>query len=164
MKCPLESRDNADVLLDYCARKLNPEMTATLERHMEVCPSCREFADAQRAVWKALDEWEAIPVSPDFNRRLYARIDREAASWWQPVLRPFRPLLAIQGLPIAAAACLVIMAGLLLERPAEAPDAGDTGTQVEAIQADQVDRALQDMELLRDFNRKVRADAAEIRM
>lgn len=163
MKCPMATRDNADLLLDYCARKLNPDMTATLERHMEICPSCREFADSQRAVWNALDAWEAVPVSPDFNRRLYARIDREV-SWWDRLMRPFRPLLARQGLPIAAAACLVIMAGVLLERPGDGPQAGEGQGQVEAVQADQIDRALEDMELLREFGKKVRADADQTRM
>ena len=163
MKCPLETRDNADVLLDYCTRKLNPEMTATLEQHIAICSSCREFADGQMAVWNALDAWEAIPVSPDFDRRLYARIEREGVSWWEPLVRPFRPLLVRQSLPIAVAACLVIMAVFLVDPPTGAPDT-NSGTQVEAVQADQVDRALEDMELLREFNRKVRADASQNRM
>ena len=163
MNCPLANRENADLLLDYCARKLNPEMTEVLEHHMEICASCREFADSQRAVWNALDAWEVVPVSPDFDRRLYARIEHER-SWWQWLTQPLRPLLARQGLPLAAAACLVIMAGILLERPGDAPAVNEPGSQVEVIQADQVDRALEDMELLREFNKKVRADASQSRM
>lgn len=162
MKCPIATRENADVLLDYCARKLDVERTALLERHMEVCPECREFADSQRMVWTALDAWEAQPVSADFNRRLYARIENEV-SWWQRLLRPVRPMFARQGLPIAAAACLAVMAGILIERPGAVPEV-PTPAQVEAVQADQIDRALEDMELLREFNKKVRADATQTRM
>ena len=138
-------------------------MTATLERHMESARRAGNSPSSQRAVWNALDAWEAVPVSPDFNRRLYARIDREV-SWWDRLMRPFRPLLARQGLPIAAAACLVIMAGVLLERPGDGPQAGEGQGQVEAVQADQIDRALEDMELLREFGKKVRADADQTRM
>ena len=50
MNCPLETRDNAQLLLDYCARKLEPESVAILERHIALCSACREFASRQRAV------------------------------------------------------------------------------------------------------------------
>ena len=75
MNCPLETRDNAQLLLDYCTRKLEPESVAILERHIALCGACREFANSQRAVWDALDAWEAAPVSPDFDSRLYRRIE-----------------------------------------------------------------------------------------
>jgi len=164
MKCPIETRDNAEVLLDYCARKLDPDRAATLERHIRICPACREFADSQRAVWNALDAWEALPVSPDFDRRLYARIEREV-SWWDRLLRPFRPLLVRQGLPVAAGACLAIMAGILLDRSGDVPVGAEAqSVQVEAVPADQLENALDDMELLRDFNQKVRVDAGRTRM
>jgi hypothetical protein len=159
MKCPIETRENAELLLEYCARQLNPAATATLERHLEVCPECRRFAETQRAVWSALDEWETQPVSADFDRRLYARIDREV-SWWQRVTRPLRPLLVRGGLPIAAAACLLIMAGVYWERPEKKSAVADRqATSSEAVPADQVEHALDDMELLREFHLKVRADS-----
>ena len=75
MKCPMETRENAQLLLDYCTRKLEPESAAALERHIAVCGACRKFASGQRAVWQALDAWEAAPVSADFDSRLYRRIE-----------------------------------------------------------------------------------------
>jgi anti-sigma factor RsiW len=164
MKCPIETRENAELLLAYCTRKLDAESTATLERHMEICPACREFASGQRAVWEALDAWEAAPVTLDFDRRLYRRIDREV-SWWHLLRRPFRPALLRQGLPIAAAACLVVMAGVLLERPASAPPAAQPeSAQVEALQPDQVDHALDAMHMLGEFSYRVRGDATDSKM
>ena len=164
MKCPIEARENAEFLLAYCTRKLDVERTATLERHMEICPACREFASGQRAVWEALDAWEAAPVTLDFDRRLYRRIDREV-SWWQLLMRPVRPALVRQGLPIAAAACVLVMAGVLLERPASAPPvAQPQSAQVEAIQPDQVDHALDAMHMLGEFSYRVRGDAADSKM
>src|ERR1051325_5022425 len=96
MKCPMESHENAELLLAYCARRLDPETQIVLERHMAVCPACREFQKGQEIVWNALDAWEAMPVSVDFDRRLYRRIEEEEAraSWWSRLMRPFRPMFA----------------------------------------------------------------------
>jgi anti-sigma factor RsiW len=164
MKCPIETRENADLLLAYCTRKLDAESTAILERHMEICPACREFSSGQRAVWEALDAWEAAPVTLDFDRRLYRRIDREV-SWWNLLTRPLRPALVRHGLPIAAAACLLVMAGVLLERPAGAPPAAQPqSAQVEAFEADQVEPALDAMHLLGEFSYRVRGDATDPKM
>jgi anti-sigma factor RsiW len=164
MKCPIETRESAEWLLAYGTRKLDAERTATLERHMEICPACREFASGQRAVWEALDAWEAAPVTLDFDRRLYRRIDRDVP-WWHLLMRPLRPALVRQGLPIAAGACLLVMAGVLLERPASAPPAAQPeSAQVEAIQPDQVDHALDAMHMLGEFSYRVRSDAADSKM
>ena len=159
MRCPIETRDNAELLLAYTARRLDPDTAATLDRHMEVCPSCREFAENQRAVWGALDAWEAMPLTPDFNRRLYQRIEQQG-SWWDRIVKPFQPMLVRQGLPIAAAACLVVMAGILLERPGTVTPPQEQQVQIETVQADQVENALEDIELLREFHQKVRGDAS----
>ena len=164
MKCPIETRENAEVLLAYCTRKLDARSTAILEQHMEICPACREFASGQRAVWEALDAWEAAPVTLDFDQRLYRRIDREV-SWWQLLARPLRPALVRQGLPIAAAASLLVMAGVLLERPAATPPtAQPQSAQVETLQPDQVDHALDALHMLGEFTNRVPGDAADSKM
>jgi len=155
MKCPIESQQQAERLLEYCARKLDHVSAAPIEEHIRRCPACAEFVKGQRAVWQALDSWEAAPVLPDFDRRLYQRIQQEV-SWWDLIMRPFRPLMVRQGLPAAAAACLLIAAGYLLQRPAEIPLT--TQPHVEAS-ADSVEHAVDDMEILRELNHLVRADA-----
>ena len=164
MRCPIETRENAGILLAYCSRKLDPESTAILEDHIRICPACREFANGQQAIWKALDSWEAAPVSADFDRRLYHRIEKEV-SWWDLLTRPLRPLLFRQGLPIAAAACLVIVAGVLLERPEVVPpESVPVSAQVDVVAPEQAEHALQEMEIMRDFNRLVHADAVDPKM
>ena len=163
MKCPNETRENAE-LLAFCSGKLDAARSAAIEDHIRVCPACREFAGRQRAVWEALDIWEAGPVSPDFDRRLYQRIEREV-SWWDLLMRPFRPLLVRQGLPIAAAAGLVIVAGILLERPIVAPSVtSPQSAQVDVVAPDQAEHALQEMEMMREFNRLVHSDTADPKM
>ena len=153
MRCPIEAQENAEVLLAYCARPLDRETAAVLDRHMASCPACQQFQKGQQAVWDALDTWEAIPVSADFDRRLYRRIEEEVnASLWSRLMRPLRPALLSRGVPLAAAACLLVIAGVILERPARvAPPDSSEAARVEAIQADQVERALDDLDVLRQF-------------
>ena len=160
MNCPLETPDNAQVLLDYSTRKLDAERTASLERQMEICPECREFAVGQQALWEALDTWEAAPVSPSFDRKLYERIEKEV-SFWDLLVRPFRPLMVRRGLPVAAAACLLVMAGVLIQQPAGSPVAKQDMAQVESVQPEQVEQTLDAMEMLHEFSHHVRNEAPD---
>lgn len=159
MKCPLEVRENAGCLLDYVSGKLDAGKRSQIEDHMAGCPACREFAGGQQAVWQTLDSWEAAPVSMDFDRRLYQRIEQQV-SWWSRLTQSLNPLIR-HAVPAAAVAGVVLMAGLLLDRPAAKPASPvQESAQMEPLQADQVAHAVDDMEMLRDFNSLVRADNA----
>lgn len=163
MKCLNETQETAELLVAFWARGLDAETAAGLERHIESCPACRSTFDAQRVVWGALDQWDAAQVTPDFDRRLYRRIDEEVrASWWKRVSRVLQPLLVQRGLPLAAAACLLVMAGALIDQPrlTTAPPVR-SDLRVEAVLADQVEKTLEDMELLRTFSADPRAEAQQ---
>jgi len=57
--------------------------------------------------------------------------------------------------------------GVLLERPAPprvAPQPATTTAQVEGLQPDQVVRALDEMEVLDQFNRLIKPDSSESKM
>ncbi len=163
MNCPLESGENTGILLEYAAGKLNASARAQMEQHIESCPACREFAGMQQNVWQALDDWEPVEVSLDFDRRLYARIERDVP-WWERFLRPLNPLFR-HSVPIAAAAGLMIMAGLIISRPTgTSPAPAPKSAQVEVLQADQLESALADIEMLRQFNQLVPDKAADPKM
>jgi len=161
MNCPLETREDAQLLLDYCSGKLDRESAAALEPHIAGCGACREFARRQSAVWEAMDGWQAEPVSADFDRRLYRRIEAQA-SWWDLLLRPFRPLEPValrRALPVAALACLLCAAGVLLQHPTVAPvPAPSDMAQVDTVQPEQVERTLDAMEMLNEFSHHVRTE------
>lgn len=175
MKCVIETQESVELLLAYCACKLDAENAALVERHMAICPACREFAEGQRAVWEALDTWEAAPASPGFDGRLYQRIEKDV-SWWDLLIRPFRPMPADraeglshkmfrQGLPVAAAAGVVLMAGALLQRPVTVQPAPQTeSAQVESVQPEQVEHALEAMQMLSDFSHPSRSAGNESQM
>jgi len=161
MKCPIQAQENTELLLAYGTGKLDSQHRAMVQDHLETCPACQEFTLGQRKVWEALDAWEAAPVSLDFDRRLYERIQKEV-SWWDLLMRPFRPLMLRQGLPIAATAVLVLAAGVLLQRPVPVvPDNPPQSAQVETLAPEQVESALDEMEMMREFNRLVRVDTAD---
>jgi len=131
MKCPLQFDQIGELVVAYGARTLDPAATAAFERHMNSCAACTEAAAVQRAVWSALDEWRELPVSPDFNRRLYARIaEAENRAWW-------RWRMSLRWLP-PMAACIALAAVVLLRQPVSAPPP----------QIEQVQNALEDMDLL----------------
>lgn len=105
--------------------------------------------DAKRSVDHALDLWEAPPVAADFDRRLYRRIEQDVP-WWHFLMRPNRFV------PAAAAAGLLIAAGVWLGRPGVtlAPHSAI----IEALPPEQAESALHEMDMIEEFNRLVRSD------
>jgi anti-sigma factor RsiW len=152
MRCPIQTAENAEVLLAYCARKLDPETQALLERHMAQCPECRAFGEQQRALWEALDAWEAMPVSADFDRRLLRRLENVRAGGRRKGLRSWIPS------PVPLAAASVLLAAVLLlraPRPASLPEADS----VELAEVERAERALEDIEMLRTLDLMARVEA-----
>lgn len=165
MNCPMKTGENAEYLLDYASGKLTAGMRAELALHIEGCPVCREFTGGQDAVWQVLGEWEPAAVSMDFDRRLFQRIEQQQVSWWTRLNWQLNPLFR-HAVPIGATAGVILMAGLLMNRPATVPVTAnpESAQVVETLQPDQVEHALDDMEMLRDFNHLVKPDSIEPKM
>jgi anti-sigma factor RsiW len=164
MNCSFENREER--LMDYVSGSLESAQAALFEKHLEICPACSEFVSGQKAVWDALDVFEPVPVSANFDQALYRQIAN--TSWWTRFLNfagsPFRaPAFLRQGLPLMAAAALAVAALVVWERPATAPVQQPT-VSAEGPSPDQVQRALDDMEMLNNFNHLVVADSAKSKM
>jgi anti-sigma-K factor RskA len=150
MNCPIKTHENTDWLLDYSAGKLNAERSALVERHVETCLDCARLVEGQRVVWSALGQWEPQDVSADFNRRLYQRIDQvKPATWLDRLIRPLQPLWR-PVVPLAAA-CLLIVAGVALHAPEAAVHRDNAQARIETIEPEQVERTLDDMQMLREL-------------
>lgn len=147
MNCPLEN-NNSEILLDYCSRRLSLESTLLVEVHLENCPECKAMTASQKAVWEALDQWEAEPVSVDFDRRLYARIEQRNDGFWARLAGfastvHFRPAFTL------GAACATVAFALLLRGPmVNLPDPSDLVNRIEASEIEQAERVLEDMDML----------------
>jgi anti-sigma-K factor RskA len=161
MNCPMKGRQH--LLLDYSAGRLAAEESDRLKSHVDACDACRLFVEDQRAVWQALGAWEAEPVSAEFDRRLYNRI-LEPATWWERLTAALQTTAWWRGAPAATAACVLLAAGIAVHRGAIAPPAVNPMNdvaQVEALQPEQIEHALDAMETLNDFNRQERVERGE---
>lgn len=152
MNCPLKTHET-DLLLDDAAgtlarRGLDAATMAELQAHMESCPDCVSFRAGQKSVWSALDLWEPGPVSQDFNRRLWQRIDAAAAAPWYMRLAESLRMTSWKAMIPLTAAVLVIAGGFLLDHPA----AKNRTPDVTIIEADQVEQTLDDIQLLRQLD------------
>jgi len=153
-ECPLiAGEENADLLLDYCHRKLAPEMVEVFEQHMALCPACRAFAASQSAVWQALDAFEAMPLSEDFDERLFARIEREQrrASLWSGLWNRMTAGGTAMWRPAVPVAAAVVLAVGLWMRPGVVPPQPDLAKSDNRVDVEQVERVLEDMEMLRQL-------------
>jgi hypothetical protein len=151
MDCPIKTQENTDWLLDYAGGRLRGERAGQLVRHVETCGDCTRFVSAQQAVWNALGQWGPEAVSMDFDRRLYRSIEEARPSSGLRLRRLFRPLQPLWRpvLPLAAAG-LLIVAGVILHAPQVIMPTHST-TRGEKIEPEQVERTLDDMQMLREL-------------
>jgi anti-sigma factor RsiW len=158
--CPLIAEPNGiqmDLLLEYSAGRLDPAQSAALERHMAVCGGCAAFRAEQGALWSVLDEWEPEPVSLDFNRRLWQRLDGSAAApWFRRFAHAWRYGAWKPAIPLAAAVLVVTTAFMMDHREsATIRSAGGSSAGASVVEVEQVERALDDIQLLKQFDTTV---------
>jgi anti-sigma factor RsiW len=175
MSCQIKSEEHSDLLLAYSAGRLRDEDVARLELHMKSCPDCAAIGKAHSAVWNLLDAWEAPPVSADFDRVLYARIEASASAPWldrwldhtsAAVCDFFRPVFAQPAFALAAAT-LVVVGGFVLDHPAGKLTSVNNRAQIQVssmgsaskVEVDQVEATLDDIEMLHQFD--ARSDEKE---
>ncbi|MEZ5355684.1 MAG: hypothetical protein R2762_23875 [Bryobacteraceae bacterium] len=153
-RCPLQDQELASILLEYCDRTLSPDMAEGLERHFAVCADCREAVEAQRAVWAALDEFKPDFAVGAFDDEVLARVAEESRPRWGRLLA-WPNFSSAPVIPLAAAA-MVLMAVMLFRAPL-ADSTDDNGDGVRFLKSDlivdveQVDRTLDDIEMLRQL-------------
>lgn len=162
MNCPVQKSENAELVLDYFARRLSPETLTELDRHIELCPACQKTFGEQRQVWEALDLFEEenaahAAVSQEFDWNLRQRIEAEKeAGWLTQVWNRWFASEPLEWKPVhsfaAVAAALVL--GISLYGPwtgtetaaVAVPGAGEA--QVVTAEVERVETALEDLEML----------------
>lgn len=150
--CLTKNGEHLDLLIAYAANKLDLDSARNVERHVRACPDCARFCEAQRGVWNALDAWQVPPVSANFDRRLYERIEKaSAAPWYLRWIEALRPMVARPALPLALAT-LVVATGFLFDHPASVTGVPSHAPGVAtAADAEQLERTFDDLEMLRQF-------------
>ena len=156
MNCPIQSEENTEILLDYCAGKLSPEVALRFESHMVECADCKSFCGAQKTTWDALDVWQPAAVSADFDRKLYARIEEhEQSGWWTRLWKRtlWQPSFSGAAVPVATA-CAVAVVGVMLYLPINRL-AGDHSSapvlKIEKADIEQLETTLDDIEMFKQL-------------
>jgi hypothetical protein len=115
--------------------------------------------DAQRSLWQTLDAWKPLEVSQGFDDKLYARIaQHQAEPWYQRGFRrmwqfstPFsfwKPALSVG----AVAAVLAVVAVTRMQDPKPSPVQPVAEKQEQRINIQEVQQALDDLNLLTPSN------------
>jgi anti-sigma factor RsiW len=157
--CPTE-----DMLLDYIAGRLNRAQASLFEAHAEHCARCGALRMSQAAVWQSLDQWKPAPVSAGFNRELWRRIDADArqSSWTRELAAALQFNFWKRLAPLAVAVAL-IATGFMFDHAGKQPGKiqpdSASSIVVTASEADQLDRALDDIQLLHEVDATAAAPA-----
>lgn len=159
--CPTE-----DMLLDYIAGRLDRAQVSLFEAHAEHCARCAAMRMSQAAVWQSLDEWKPAPVSAGFNRELWRRIDADArqSSWTQELAAALQFNFWKRLAPLAVAVALIVT-GFVFDHAGKQAGTVQANSPasivVTASEADQLDRALDDIQLLHEVDASAGADSAK---
>jgi hypothetical protein len=117
--------------------------------YLDRFPDCKAMYQQQEAVWGALDLWEDVEPSPAFDGALRARLEQPTglAGWrasfeaWAAGLRPAA---------VVGVAALVLISGILVSWR---PESGALSlAPAESAAIEQIDQALDDIEMLADFD------------
>jgi anti-sigma factor RsiW len=159
--CPAD-----DILLGYIAGRLNRTQTLLFEAHTDQCARCAALRISQAAVWQSLDEWKPAPVSAGFNRELWRRIDADAhqSSWTRELAAALQFNFWKRLAPLAVAVAL-IATGFVFDHAGKQVATVQTNSPasiiVTASEADQLDRALDDIQLLHEVDASAGATPAQ---
>lgn len=166
MKCYSKTPAGSALLFAYHAKTLDQVKAANLVLHVNSCPECQSTCAAQAAIWDALEVWETPPVSIDFDRRLYQRIqETDSRSFANRVRDLFASCFARPALPLALVSGLFI-AGFLVDvrvqsvPPAPAIPVGNSLHSAPSIDANQVKIALEDLQLLHELDQDEAGNAS----
>ena len=154
MLCPIKVGNEAELLVAYTTCAMTPAEQEAFERHMDECAGCRELAGAQKSMWGALDLWKLPDVPADFDARLRTRIAaQDRLPWWRRLEFSWKPAIPV------GVACAALLAAFLMHSPAMhnsapvAPPAAVVSQQdAQKVDVDQVERALDDMDMLNQLD------------
>src|SRR4051794_33719996 len=120
------------------------EITAENAGHIAGCAECQTVIATQEEVTMLLDSFECPPVSLDFNRRLWHRIGEEPVPGLAArLMRWVKP-----AIPLAVGSALVAAAFVY-----DHPGSTTVPARVSASEAEKVERALDDIQLLTPFEK-----------
>ena len=163
MTCPIQN-ENPEFLIGFAAGSLDAVAMQKMEAHIVACAECKGALAAQTAVWKALDSWEAMPVSLDFDAKLYARIERRQSTVWGRLKTAILPAESWGNwrLSMSVATVFILLLGAFALRSPDGSFAFDdeeiAAVTLDSHEIEQAERVLEDVEMVASFTDDVKSD------
>lgn len=140
-----------DRILNPAGPPLNEAEQSQFDQWLEREPELQAMFERQLELFAAMDQWETAEPSAGFDEAVYARIRRDAETppfWRRLLFGSWKPALAA-GLAAAAVLIGVYVSG---QQPVEAPAEVAAKSAAEAEYYEQIESALDDVEMLIDFD------------
>lgn len=100
----------------YLDGELEGEEIRQVKDHLAGCPNCREELQAFEKSWAMLEEWKDIEPPPGYVSRFWTAVSQRK-TWQERMSRYIQEgLVKIRLTPVAAAVCVVVLAGLFALR------------------------------------------------
>jgi len=134
--------------MDPTGPPLDEAEQSQFEQWLEREPELKAVFEQQLALFETMDQWETAEPSAGFDEAVYARIRRDGEPFWCRFLfASWKPAL---GAGLAAAAVLI---GVFAfdQQPVDEPAQVAVKSAAEAEYYQQIERALDDVEMLIDF-------------
>lgn len=148
--CPWAGRGGEARLMAFVAGKVRGSDGADVRGHLDECQRCSDYVAAQMAIWQLLDEWEPEFVDDSFSSDVKKRVAGIEPEIWPLQVAKFvlvrlrRPAFAVT----AVTAILAISIYLKHPFPIHSAPAAPAARVISPGEADQMDRAFDDFQLL----------------
>ena len=154
------SADSAEVLFAYIDGTLDEQQAEALDRHAAGCVPCQTLIDGQRAMWTALDAWEAPELSPDFNRNLHAAVAAAGDRGWRGWLSN---VFTVRKLMIPAGALALLVATIAFVQMPQMPQNPEVDQKagIESNEVRQIEGTLDDLDVLSTLDAAMKGPAEE---
>lgn len=139
-----------DRILNPTGPPLNEAEQSQFDQWLEREPELQAMYEGQLELFRTMDQWETTEPSDGFDEAVYARIRQDAAAqplWRSLLFGSWKPTLAAG---VAAAVLLGIF--LFDQQPVDEPAQVAVKSAAEAEYYEQIESALDDVEMLIDFD------------
>jgi hypothetical protein len=162
MRCPKTSRGGEAKLVAFVAGTVRGPEGAQLRAHLDDCAPCSEYVAGQKAIWQLLDEWEpefpSSALGASFGRDVVAKVATLPPEPWFAKSGRWVMGRILQPALTATAITAIIAIGFYVRDPFSATlqyspaKAVATPRAISPVEAEQVDRAFDDMQLLHQLD------------
>jgi len=144
-------------LLDYVAGKVRGPNGARLRAHLDDCQRCAKWVAAQKTVWHLLDEWQTEFESTSFTKDVSIRVSSLPPEPWLAqtgrfvAARVWRPAFAVTAITALFAVGLYLKNPFFVSPRDPVTSHGralPASSYVSPVEAEQIDRAFDDLQLL----------------